>query len=470
METLGEVAYKAKFNRTHRICEIENEELGTEVAIAGRVVLKRIFGKLIFAQIYDIEATCQISLSLSVIGEEEMTRFKEFVDIGDFIGINGELYNTNVGELTVRVKSFQLLSKALRSLPEKFHGLSDQDMRYRQRYLDLIANESSRHVILTRFKIMQFIREFYNKHDFLEIETPILQNTVSGALAKPFHTHHNSLDLDVNLRISPETFHKRTLACGFDRIFEFAKDFRNEGLCADKLQEFTMLESYAAYWDFEDSIKYYTELFREVVKFVFGEYEFMSKGRKVILKEKFSRMDYVATLNNIVEFDILAIEDVEEFRRNLLVRKFFTEDELRDQFSIGGMIDLLYKRKMRPNIIEPTILYNYPNVVPLARFSDENPKIIELFQLVVNGQELVKGYSELINPIQQKRNFEIQQQAKNNGDGEAMDYDRDYLLAMEHGFPPCSGIGFGIDVFIQVILDCENIRDTILYPIMRPIE
>lgn len=482
LEANGEKAYKAKFNKTHEIHDLEKYELGTKVSVAGRITFKRTFGKLIFARIYAIgdnfemnfndklRTSVQISLSLNIVGDEALAKFKEFCDVGDFVGVNGELTRTQTGELTVQVETFELLSKALRGLPEKFHGLVDVDSRYRQRYLDLVVNEKARNMVLVRFKVMQFIREFYNKHGFLEVETPILQNAVGGALAKPFRTHHNALDLDMNLRISPETFHKRVIACGFDKIYEFAKDFRNEGLCADKLQEFTMLESYAAYWDFEDSIKFYTEMFREVCKFVFGKYEFVSNGRTISLPEQFPRMDYIGTLNNILGFNILDITDVEEFKRLVLEKNLLEDFELKDQFTVGGVIDLLYKRHMRPSITEPTILYNYPNVVPLARYSDKDDRIIEMFQLVIDGQEMVKGYSELVNPIQQKRNFEEQAKAKLQGDAEAMDYDKEYILAMEHGFPPISGIGFGIDVFILHLLDCDNIRDTILFPITKPID
>ncbi len=482
LEESGEKAYKAKFHKTYEIHDLDNVELGTKVSCAGRIIFKRTFGKLIFARIYAIgdnfemnftdkmRTSVQVSLSLSVVGDEALAKFKEFCDVGDFIGVNGELTRTQTGELTIQVNTFELLSKALRGLPEKFHGLVDIDSRYRQRYLDLIVNEKARNTVLIRFKVMQFIREFYNKHGFLEVETPVLQNAVGGALAKPFKTHHNALDLDMNLRISPETFHKRVIACGFDKIYEFAKDFRNEGLCADKLQEFTMLESYAAYWDFEDSIKFYTEMFREVCKFVFGKYEFISNGRTITLPEQFPRMDYIATLNNILGFNVLDITDVEEFKKLVLSKNLLEEFELKDQFTVGGIIDLLYKRHMRPNITEPTILYNYPNVVPLARYSDKDDRIIEMFQLVIDGQEMVKGYSELVNPIQQKRNFEEQAKAKLRGDAEAMDYDKEYILAMEHGFPPISGIGFGIDVFILHLLDCENIRDTILFPITKPVD
>lgn len=482
LESLGEKAYKAKFHKTHEIHDLENYELGTKVSVAGRMTFKRTFGKLIFARLYaigdnfdsdltqDMRTSVQISLSLNIVGEEALAKFKEFCDIGDFVGVNGELVRTQTGELTVQVESFELLSKALRGLPEKFHGLVDTDARYRQRYLDIIANEKSRKAVWVRFKVTQFIRDFYIKHGFLEVETPILQNAVGGALAKPFHTHHNALDLDMNLRISPETFLKRVIACGFDKVFEIAKDFRNEGLCVDKLQEFTMLESYAAYWDFEDSIKFYTELFRETCKYVFGKYEFMSNGRMIELPAEFPRMDYVATLNGILGFDVLEMTDADEFKRLVLEKGLLEEYELADQFTVGGIIDLLYKRKMRPNIIEPTILYNYPNVVPLARYNDNNDRLIEMFQLVIDGQEMIKGYSELVNPIQQKRNFEEQAKAKLKGDAEAMDYDKEYILAMEHGFPPISGIGFGIDVFIYHLMDCENIRDTILFPITKPIE
>lgn len=482
LEENGEKAYKAKFNKTHEIHDLENVELGTFVQVAGRITFKRTFGKLIFARIYAIgdnydinlseqmRTSVQISISLNEVGEDALAKFKEFCDVGDFVGVCGTLVRTQTGELTVQAKTFELLSKALRGLPEKFHGLVDTDARYRQRYLDLIVNEKNRNYIITRFKVTQFIREFYIKHGFLEVETPILQNAVGGALAKPFRTHHNALDLDMNLRIAPETFLKRTIACGFDKVFEVAKDFRNEGLCADKLQEFTMLESYAAYWDFEDSIKFYTELFREVCKYVYGEYKFTANGRTIELKEEFKRMDYVATLNGILGFNVLDMTDVDEFKRLVLEKKLLEEFELKDQFTVGGIIDLLYKRVMRPNIIEPTILYNYPNVVPLARYNDNDDRLIELFQLVIDGQEMVKGYSELVNPIQQKRNFEEQAKAKQRGDAEAMDYDKEYILAMEHGFPPVSGIGFGIDVFLLHLLDCENIRDTILFPITKPLD
>lgn len=482
LEANGEKAYKDKFNKTHEIHDLEKYELGTKVKVAGRMIFKRTFGKLIFARLYaigdnfeidfnsQIRTSVQISLNFNIVGEEKLKYFKEFCDVGDFVGCEGELIRTQTGELTVQVENFVLLSKALRGLPEKFHGLQDTDARYRQRYLDIISNEKSRNAVLIRFKVMQFIREFYNKHGFLEVETPILQNAVGGALAKPFRTHHNALDLDMNLRISPETFHKRVIACGFDKIFEFAKDFRNEGLCVDKLQEFTMLESYAAYWDFEDSIKFYTEMFREVCKFVFGKYEFISGGRTIVLPSEFPRINYVEKLNEILGFNVLDITDVDEFKKLIRSKNLLEDYELADQFTVGGIIDLLYKRKMRPNITEPTILYNYPNVVPLARYNDKDDRIIEMFQLVIDGQEMVKGYSELVNPIQQKRNFEEQARAKQRGDAEAMDYDKEYILAMEHGFPPISGIGFGIDVFIYHLLDCENIRDTILFPITKPLD
>ena len=482
LEEAGEKAYKAKFHKTHDIHDLDNIEQGTYVQVAGRITFKRTFGKLIFARIYAIgdnfeadfskkmRTSVQISVSLAEVGEEALAKFKEFCDVSDFVGVCGTLTTTQTGELTVQVKTFELLSKSLRGLPEKFHGLVDTDARYRQRYLDLIVNEKNRDIIITRFKVTQFIREFYIKKGFLEVETPVLQNAVGGALAKPFRTHHNALDLDMNLRISPETWLKRVIACGFDKVFEIAKDFRNEGLCADKLQEFTMLESYAAYWDFEDSIKFYTEMFREVCKFVFGKYEFIANGRTITLPEEFPRMDYVATLNEILGFNVLDMTDVDEFKRLVLEKGLLEEYELNDQFTVGGIIDLLYKRKMRPNIVEPTILYNYPNVVPLCRYADHDDRIIEMFQLVIDGQEMVKGYSELVNPIQQKRNFEEQAKAKLRGDAEAMDYDKEYILAMEHGFPPISGIGFGIDVFLLHLMDCDNIRDTILFPITKPLD
>ncbi len=482
LEASGEKGYKAKFNKTHEIHDLDSLPLGTKVQVAGRLVAKRTFGKLIFARLYAIgdnfetkslskvRYNIQLSINEKIVGAEQLQKFKDYSDIGDFYGVVGELIVTQTGELTIQVEKFELLSKALRGLPEKFHGLTDVETRYRQRYLDLIANDRSREVILTRFKVMQFIREFYLKRGFLEVETPVLQNAVGGALAEPFKTHHNALNLDMNLRISPETFLKRTIACGFDKVFEFAKDFRNEGLTVNKLQEFTMLESYAAYWDFEDSIKFYTELFREVCYFIHGKYEFTKGDRVIKLPEVFPRMDYCATLSKIVGFDILSITDPVEFKKLLIKKKLLPEEELANQYTVGGMIDLVYKRKMRPFITEPTILYNYPNIIPLVRHNDKDDRIIDMFQLVLDGQEMIKGYSELINPIQQSKSFEEQAKAKAQGDLEAMDYDKDFVLAMEHGFPPISGIGFGIDIFLLHLMDCENIRDTILFPIVKPEE
>ena len=482
LEASGEKGYKAKFDKTHEIHDLDNLPLGTKVKVAGRLVAKRTFGKLIFARLYAIgdnfdaktlskvRYNIQLSINEKIVGAEALQKFKDYSDIGDFYGVQGELIVTQTGELTIQVEKFELLSKALRGLPEKFHGLTDVETRYRQRYLDLIANDRSREVIITRFKVMQFIREFYLKRGFLEVETPVLQNAVGGALAEPFKTHHNALNLDMNLRISPETFLKRTIACGFDKVFEFAKDFRNEGLTVNKLQEFTMLESYAAYWDFEDSIAFYTELFREVCYFIHGKYEFTKGDRVIKLPEKFPRMDYCATLSKIVGFDILSITDPVEFKKLLISKKLLPAEELANQYTVGGMIDLVYKRKMRPFITEPTILYNYPNIIPLVRHNDKDDRIIDMFQLVLDGQEMIKGYSELINPIQQSKSFEEQAKAKAQGDLEAMDYDKDFVLAMEHGFPPISGIGFGIDIFLLHLMDCENIRDTILFPIVKPEE
>lgn len=468
LQSQGELAYKAKFKRTHKIIEIASLPLGSSVRVAGRVVLQRNFGKLVFAQLYDIEQTRQISLSVADIGKEQFDKFIEFVDIGDFIGVEGKLYNTQKGELTVQVSSWTLLGKALRGLPEKFHGLTDTEARFRQKYLDFISNKQSREYILARFKLLAFLREFYKEHGFLEIETPILQNAVTGAMAKPFETFHNALDMKMNLRISPEISLKTALAAGFDKVFEVAKNFRNEGLTTDKLQEFTMIESYAAYWDFEDSIEFYSKLFRECVKFLFGEYKFTINGHVFDVSKPFKRLNYTKELSRIVGFDILTKTDPTEFGKELIAKKLLTKEDLKEVKTTGGMIDLLYKRIMRPSIIEPTILYSYPNLIPLVRFNDEDPRLIDMFQLVISGRELVKGYSELVNPEQQKKNFEAQLAAKKAGDGEAMDFDKNYLLCMEHGIPPCSGIGFGIDVFLMTLMDIDNIRDTLLFPLVKP--
>ena len=465
---MGEISYKDKFDRTCTISEAR-EKIGEKVKVAGRIIFKRVMGKFGFIQIRDINAKIQVSVGRNELDEEAYNFYKKYVDIADFVGIEGEVYLTQTGEVTVKAEKVTLLSKSLRPLPEKFHGLTDTETIYRQRYLDLITNEDSRKVFLARSKAMSFVRRFLEKNGFIEIETPILQTNVSGASAKPFFTHHNALDLDCNLRIATETWLKMAVAGGFDRVFELGKDFRNEGMDPTHLQEFTQVEWYASYWDFEDNIVFFKKFIKELMLEVLGTTKITVAGNELDFgNENWERINFVEKMRELLGFDFLAIEDVNELIAKIVETGLFTFNDLDGYKSCRAVIDYVYKRLIREKIVGPTILYNYPaSLKTLARRNDNDSRITDVFQVVVNGAEILNAYSELVDPIEQRKALEIQLKDKANGDDEAMDVDEDFLLAMEHGMPPMSGLGFGIDRFIMMIFDLPNIRDTVLFPTMK---
>lgn len=461
------VVWKDKYERTHTIASARELGDGTPVKLAGRVTALRWLGKLMFGRIYDINGEIQFSMSREELGEEQYKFMKANVDLGDFIGVTGELYHTTAGELTVRVSEYVILAKALRPLPEKFHGLTDTETRYRQRYLDIISNKETRDALLGRFKMTQYWRDFMNENGFLEIETPVMQNVASGAAARPFITHHNALDADFQLRISPELFLKQAIGAGFDRVYEIAKDFRNEGMDAMHLQEFTMVEWYAAYWDFKKNIQFTWDLIQHLLQKCRGTLQIEYQGTQLDFS-KYEMIDYTAKMNELFGCNILDFEDVDELREKLVSAGMFPASELEDLKSLPTLVDYVYKRKIRENIVNPTFLYNYPAyMVPLARRNDEDIRRIDMYQLLVCGAELCKGYSELVNPIQQKAAFEEQAANIANGDEEAFNPDNDFVRAMEHGFPPISGVGVGVDRLASIIFDQPTLRDVILFPIMK---
>lgn len=460
--------YAEKWDCTEDIQTARQKEVGQNVRTAGRIVFKRVMGKLAFIQIRDVFAQIQVSIGRNEIDEESFNFFKGNIDTGDFIGIAGELYMTHTGELTIRTHEFKLLSKAIKPLPDKFHGLNDTDLRYRQRYLDLIANEKAREVLIGRSKLFAFIRKYLQENGFVEVETPIIQGAVCGASAKPFMTKHNALDKECNLRIAPETYLKQVVAGGFNRVFEVAKCFRNEGMDSQHLQEFTQVEWYASYWNFEDNIKFFTKFFREILIHLTGKPEIHKDGKTFVIGETFDRMDYTETINKCLGFNVLDYDTAEELKAKVKTLKMFPESDLDQCISLGSVIDYIYKRKIRPTLVEPVILYNYPaSLVPLARRSDKNPKTIEMFQLLIDGVEMCKCYSELVDPVIQRETLEQQALDKAKGDDEAMDIDEDFLLAMEHGMPPISGLGMGLDRLLMMIYDVDSIRDVVLFPIMK---
>ena len=461
------VVWKDKFDRTHTIVAARELADGTPVRLAGRVTAQRWLGKLMFGRIYDIDGEIQFSMSREELGEENYKFFKSNVDLGDFVGLTGELYHTTAGELTVRVTGYEILAKALRPLPEKFHGLTDVETRYRQRYLDIISNEDTRRTMKMRFQMLRIIRDYLNNNGFVEVETPIMQTVASGAAARPFVTHHNALDADFYLRIAPELFLKQTIAAGFDRVYELGKNFRNEGMDAMHLQEFTMLEWYAAYWNYRDNMAFSWALVQKILMDLRGTLQIEYQGTKLDFS-KYEEIDYTARMNELLGVDILEFRDAPALKQQLVANGMFGADELEPLKSVPAIVDYVFKRKVRDQIIHPAMVYNYPAyMIPLARRNDADGRRFVIFLLIVCGAELIKAYSELVDPIVQRAAFEEQMANKAAGDDEAFDLDEDFLRAMEHGMPPISGLGLGIDRFFSIIADAPTLRDVILFPIMK---
>ncbi len=461
--------YPDKYEITHTISEARLLKDGTKnVSVAGRICFMRKMGKLSFFKIKNIEDSLQLEFRVDVVGEEKYEFMKKLLDTGDFIGAKGDMKTTQTGEKTLEVKDFTFLGKALRPLPEKFHGLQDTELKYRERYVDLIMNEDSRKLFLGRSKFYFFLRQFMNEHNFLEVETPIIQTSVSGASAKPFYTHHNALDIDCNLRIAPECYLKECNVAGYDRVYEVAKCFRNEGMDTQHLQEFTQIEWYASYWNFEDNIKFFKEFMVKTAEYLLGTTKLKYQDKEIELSGKWERLNYVERLTEILGFDFLEIDDPEKLREKIIKTKLFTKEDLSECKSTAQLIDFVYKRKIREGIVGPTIIWNYPAVLkPLARRNDDNPKVVDVFQVVICGAEICNAYSELVNPEVQRDNFEDQLKQKEQGDEETMDLDEDYLKAMEQGMPPISGLGVGIDRLMMILYNASSVRDVVLFPLMR---
>ncbi|MDR1338090.1 MAG: lysine--tRNA ligase [Rickettsiales bacterium] len=461
------VVWKDKFERTGTIGDTRNLPDGAAVCVPGRVTALRWLGKLMFGRIYDIDGEIQFSISREELGEDAYRFMKANVDLGDFIGVTGELYHTTAGELTIKVSKYEILSKALRPLPEKFHGLTDVETRYRQRYLDIVSNPDVRNTMKMRFRMLRLIRDYLNGNGFVEVETPIMQVVASGAAARPFVTHHNALDADFYLRIAPELFLKQCIAAGFDRVYELGKNFRNEGMDAMHLQEFTMLEWYAAYWDYNDNIDFSWKLIQKILMDLRGALQIEYQGVKLDFSS-YEKIDYTARMNELLGVDILTFTDAETLKKDLAAKRMFQMAEIEDLHSVPSIVDYVFKRKVRDLIVNPAIVFNYPAyMIPLARRNDEDARRIDIFQLIVCGAELIKAYSELVNPIQQREAFNEQAANKEAGDAEAFDVDEDFLKAMEHGMPPISGLGLGIDRFFAMVSDQPTLRDVILFPIMK---
>ena len=464
--------YPERYEITHRLHEaamLPDETKG--VRVAGRIVFMRKMGKLSFLRIRDLEGSLQVSIKIDLVGEEKYAFFKSMIDVGDFIGVEGEMFTTQTGEKTLRADDFTFLGKALKPLPEKFHGLTDIEDRYRERYVDLISNEESRKVFLGRSKLYSFLHRYLGENGFLEVETPIMQSAVCGASARPFYTHHNALDIDLNLRIAPETYLKQCIAGGFNRVYELAKCFRNEGMDTEHLQEFTQVEWYASYWNFEDNLKFYQNFIRNLMMELVGTTTITYGGNTLDFGKDFTRINYVEKLREILGFDFLDVNDPIELKEKIVNTGLFTMNDLEEYHSLSQIIDFVYKKTIRAGIVEPTVIYNYPAIlIPLARRNDKDSRIIDVFQVVAGGTELCKAYSELVNPFQQRKAFEDQLIAKSQGDDETMEIDEGFMGAMEQGMPPISGLGFGVDRLLMLIYDVPSIRDVVLFPLMKQID
>jgi len=463
--------YPDKFEKTQLVAEVLKSKLGSQVKTAGRLLTIREMGKICFCHILDSSGKMQIVLKQDNI---DLKQFLKIFDPGDFVGVQGEVFKTQKGEISILVKKCVFLAKALRPLPEKFHGLQDQEAKYRQRYLDLISSPDTTKRFLFRSEFIKALREFYWSNGFIEVETPILGNTASGALAKPFITHYNALDLDVYLRIAPETYLKECIIGGMEKVFEIGRCFRNEGMDPSHLQDFTICEHYVAYWNFEDNIKFTEEMFSYLLKKLLGTLKVEIKDRQGKLHQvdftpPWPKVSFRDLIKKDCGIDIDKLDSAEKLRQEIKKKKIEIEDV--DKLERGNLIDSLYKAVSRQNIIQPTFLVNHPlDLSPLARSNDKKSDVVDRFQLIVNTWEIINAYSELVDPVDQKKRFEKQSKAKASGDIEAHGKDDDYIKALEYGSPPISGWGMGVDRIVTLLTRQDNLRDVVLFPLLRPPE
>jgi len=443
----------------------ELEEKSISACIAGRMMLKRIMGKASFAKLQDMTGQFQIYVHRDTIGSENYTAFKQS-DIGDIFGAEGTLFKTKTGELSLKVTKLQMLTKSLRPLPEKFHGLTDTEQKYRQRYLDLIMNAESRRVFQIRSQTVNFIRQYLTEKAFMEVETPMMQVIPGGAVARPFVTHHNALDMELYLRIAPELYLKRLVVGGIERVFEINRNFRNEGLSTRHNPEFTMIEFYQAYADYHELMDLTEDMIRNLALTVIGNTKLSYQGDEFDLGKPFARMTVVESIlhfnPNIEEHDLLDLDSCRAEARKLDIH-------LEESWGLGKVQIEIFEKTVEHRLIEPTFITAYPTEVsPLARKNDKDHFVTDRFEFFLAGRELANGFSELNDPEDQAERFHKQVADKDAGDLEAMHFDDDYIRALEYGLPPTAGEGIGIDRLVMFLTDSPSIRDVLLFPHMRP--
>lgn len=439
---------------------------GIRVSIAGRMMTRRIMGKASFATLQDMSGQIQIYAARDNLPEGVYNEgFKKW-DLGDILGASGTLFITNTGELSVQVDELRLLTKALRPLPDKYHGLTDQETRYRQRYLDLIANQQSRETFIMRSKVVDYIRRYLAEREFLEVETPMMQTIPGGATARPFTTHHNALDMQLYLRIAPELYLKRLVVGGFEKVFEINRNFRNEGLSTRHNPEFTMLEFYWAYADYRDLMDLTEDMLRGLAQNILGSYQFRSEGVDYDFSQPFARM----TVNEAIMAHLpgTTAAQLDDFEQAKALAQSL-DIQVKNNWGLGKVQIEIFEAVAEHKLLQPTFITAYPaEVSPLARRNDDNPHITDRFEFFVGGRELANGFSELNDAEDQAQRFRDQVEQKEAGDDEAMFYDDDYITALEHGLPPTAGEGIGIDRLVMLLTDSPSIRDVLLFPHMRP--
>ncbi len=439
--------------------------LDKNVVIAGRLMSLRGHGRILFADIVDRTGRIQIFFQEKILGKELMKETK-LLDIGDIVAVSGTVFTTQAGEITINVSSFQILAKNLRPLPEKWHGLRDVEDRYRQRYVDLIVNPDVKKVFETRTKVLSEMRKFLDDHGFLEVETPILQSIYGGASAKPFVTRHNTLDMDMYLRISDELYLKRLIVGGLEKVYEVSRDFRNEGVSRFHNPEFTQIEFYWAYVDYDQLMKFTEKLVTHIIKLVKGSFLFNFQGTRLDFTPPFKRVTFRDVILEQTQIDIDNIKTEDQFDSVIKAQKI--KLDMSGVYGLGPRFDALYKQHVRASIIQPTFVTDYPaSMIALAKRKEDNPEQIASFQLLAAGTELLKAYNELNDPHDQYQRWLEEETLAEKGLEDAMQLDKDYIRALEYGMPPTAGWGMGIDRFTQFLTDQPTVKDTILFPAMR---
>lgn len=468
----GIEAYPTRFSRTHTAEQVIKEYSHLKpgdwtnqlVRLAGRIIARRRMGKASFIDIEDQSGKLQGYAKMDALGQEQYEAFKD-LDIGDFIGVEGVIFKTEKGELSVHIENFSILSKALRPLPEKWHGLVDVEARYRQRYLDLISNEGSRRIFLIRSRIVSAMRRFLDAQGFLEVETPILQPLYGGAAARPFTTYHNVLDQKLYLRISDELYLKRLIIGGFEKVYEIGKDFRNEGISTKHNPEFTMMECYQAYADYRDMMELTEQMIAQIAKEALGTNRIRYQGHEIDLSPPWQRITLREAILKETRIDIEEYNTLEGLSQQLKRRSLKVDP----QRSWGKLVDEIFKEYVEPKLIQPTFIMDYPlELSPLAKRKKDKPHLVERFEPFVGGLELGNAFSELNDPLDQRERFERQEELRRRGDEEAQALDEDFLMALEHGMPPTGGLGIGIDRLTMLLTDSASIREVILFPALRP--